>query len=64
MVKDPADGRAGKDPDNTNNKHYVVFCASTLNNTVNCPNDVKHGKSEKYLYKERKLVKGFNKTHK
>ena len=62
-VKHPGNNATENNPEDTHYKHSSIVCASALDNTVNCPNDVKEGKREDNLNNFGKVVKSLNKFH-
>ena len=61
-VEYPANDRTGNNPQNTRNKSNYVFIRYTLDNAVDCPDYIEHGKRKNDFENERKFVHRLDKT--
>ena len=59
-VEHPSNGASADNPDDTDNDSKGILVSYTLNDTVDCPYDVKEGEAEDDLYKLGELVNALN----
>ena len=55
-IEDPAEYCAGDDPKNTDDNENVILLDKSLNDTVDCPNDVKRGNAKNKLEDHGEIV--------